>query len=217
MLAIEPIIAEGRIAPSAARAPEYGLPAAILRAVISRVADPRTTDRIVYELLRAAAQGEPATVIGEAIFSHGETTVEADENVAVAVRELLERPFVDRVQSDERPRGYRRSGRAQVDLLVPGMPEHFIARMRGLWLPYPDGSVVTAREAGSAPQPPQAMFLPEAAEALPSVLDPAIRRATLAISDETAGGRPLVRSHPPISGDRADEVPAHRTDCGWLV
>ena len=130
---------------------------------------------------------------------------------------VLERPFVDRVQSDERPRGYRRSGSAQVDLLVPGMPEHFIARMRGLWLPYPDGSVVTAREAGSAPQPPQAVFVPEAAESLPSVLDPAIRRATLAISDETAGGRPLVRSHPPIAGDRADDVPAHRTDCGWLV
>ena len=185
--------------------------------MISRVADPRTDDRIVYELLRTAAQGEAAEVIGEAVFSRGETTVEADENVAIAIRELLERPFVDRVQSDERPRGYRRSGSAQVDLLVPGMPEHFIARMRGLWLSYPDGSVVTAREAGSAPQPPQAVFVPEAVESLPSVLDPAIRRATLAISDETAGGRPLVRSHPPIAGDRVDEVPAHRTDCGWLV
>jgi hypothetical protein len=186
--------------------------------VISRVADPRTNDRIVFELLRAPTQGEPGRVIGQAVFSHGETTVEADENVAIAVRELLERPFVDRVQSDERPRGYRRSGSGQVDLLVPGMPEHFIARMRGLWLSYPDGSVVTAREAGSAAQPPQAIFLPEAVESLPPVLDPAIRRATLAISDEMAGGRPLVRSHPPVPGDRAaDEVPAHRTDCGWLV
>jgi hypothetical protein len=217
VLAIDPIIAEPRATPSAVRWPECGDPAAILRAVISRVADPRTDDRIVYELLRAAAQGEPPTVIGEAIFSHGATTVEADENVAVAVRELLERPFVDRVQSDERPRGYRRSGSAQVDLLVPGMPEHFIARMRGLWLPYPDGSVVTAREAGTTAQPPQPVFLPEAVETLPPILDPSIRRATLAISDETAGGRPLVRSHPPISGDRADEAPAHRTDCGWLV
>ncbi len=185
--------------------------------MISRVADPRTADRIVYELLRAAGPDASADVIGEAIFSRGETTVEADENVAVAVRELLERPFVDRVQSDERPRGYRRSGRAQVDLLVPGMPEHFIARMRGLWLSYPDGSVITAREAGTVAQPPQAVFLPEAIESLPPVLDPSVRRATLALSDEAAGGRPLVRSHPPISGDRATEVPAHRTDCGWLV
>ena len=211
------MIAEASIAPNAAGAPECRLAAAILRAVISRVADPRTADRIVFELLRSASQGEAASVIGEAIFSRGETTVEADENVAVAVRELLERPFVDRVQSDERPRGYRRSGRAQVDLLVPGMPEHFIARMRGLWLPYPDGSVITAREAGAVEQPPQAVFLPEAVESLPPVLDPSIRRATLASADETAGGRPLVRSHPPISGDRATELPAHRTDCGWLV
>jgi hypothetical protein len=211
------MIAEAPFAPNAAGAPEYGVPAAILRAVISRVADPRTADRIVFELLRTAVQGSEATVIGEAIFSHGETTVEADENIAVAVRELLESPFVDRVQSDERPRGYRRSGRAQVDLLVPGMPEHFIARMRGLWLPYPDGSVITAREAGTTAQPPQAVFLPEAVESLPPVLDPSIRRATLASSDETAGGRPLVRAHPPIAGDRETAVPAHRTDCGWLV
>jgi hypothetical protein len=190
---------------------------AILRAVISRVADPRTADRIVFELIRTPTPGAPTSVIGEAIFSHGMTTVEADENVAVAVRELLERPFVDRVQADERPRGYRRSGSGEVDLLVPGMPEHFIARMRGLWLSYPDGSVVTAREAGSAPQPPQAVFLPDAVESLPPVADPSTRRATLAISDETAGGRPLVRSHPPISGERSEEVIAHRTDCGWLV
>ena len=129
------------------------LPPAILRAVISRVVDPRTEDRIVYELLRTSTPGEAATVIGEAVFSHGHSTVEAEEKVAVAVQELLERPFVDRVQADERPRGYRRSGSGQVDLLVPGMPEHFIARMRGLWLPYPDGAVVTAREAGSQVQP----------------------------------------------------------------
>src|SRR5207302_6766405 len=134
-----------------------------------------TDDRIVYELLRAAAQGEAANVIGEAVFSRGKTTVEADENVAVAIRELLERPFVDRVQSDERPRGYRRSGSAQVDLLVPGMPEHFIALMRGLWLPYSDGSLITAREAGATTQPPQAIFLPEAVESLPPVVDPSTR------------------------------------------
>ena len=211
------MIAEAAAPSSAAPPPECGLPPAILRAVISRVADPRTADRIIYELLRTATPGQPAAVIGEAVFSRGTTTVEADENVAVAVRELLERPFVDRVQADERPRGYRRSGTGQVDLLVPGMPEHFIALMRGLWLPYPDGSVITARQAGATQQPPQAIFLPEAVESLPPVVDPSTRRATLAISDETAGGRPLVRSHPPIPGDRADDALAHRTDCGWLV
>src|SRR6266480_4426045 len=187
---------------------------AILRAVISRVADPRTDDRIVYELLRTRAPGEPATVIGEAVFSHGTTTVKADENVAIAVQELLDRPFVDRVQADERPRGYRRTGSAQVDFLVPGMPEHFLARMRGLWLPYPDGSVVTARELETTQQPPQPLQLPDAVETLPPVIDPATRRASLAISDQTAGGRPLVRPRPPLPGDRAEEAPAHRTDCG---
>jgi hypothetical protein len=211
------MIAEAGSPSSAARPPWYGVPPAILRAVISRVADPRTGDRIVYELLRKPAPNQPATVIGEAVFSQGITTVQADENVAVAVRELLERPFVDRVQADERPRGYRRTGSGQVDLLVPGMPEHFIARMRGLWLSYPDGSVVTAREVVATAQPPQSLFLPEAVESLPPVVDPSTRRATLAISDETAGGRPLVRPHPPLPGDRADEAPAHRTDCGWLV
>ena len=77
--------------------------------------------------------------------------MDAPEAVSVAVLELLQRPFVDRVQADERPRGYRRSGRGIVDMLVPGMAEHFIARMRGLWLPYPDGTVVTAREATGPP------------------------------------------------------------------
>ena len=41
------------------------------------------------------------------------------------------------------------AGSGMVDMLVPGMAEHFIARLRGLWLSYPDGSVVTARAAGS--------------------------------------------------------------------
>src|SRR6184192_3404585 len=171
------MIAEPSGLSNAARPAGHGAAPAILRAVISRVADPRTADRIVYELLRTPAPGEPATAIGEAVFSHGATTVRADENVAVAVQELLERPFVDRVQADERPRGYRRSGSGQVDLLVPGMPEHFIARMRGLWLPYPDGAVVTAREAGSQVQPPQSIFLPEAVESLPPIVDPSTRRA----------------------------------------
>jgi len=38
--------------------------------------------------------------------------------VRVAVEELLGRAFVDRVQADERPRGYRRSGQGIVDMLV---------------------------------------------------------------------------------------------------
>jgi len=211
------MIAEPSGLSNAARSAGHGAAPAILRAVISRVADPRTADRIVYELLRTPAPGEPARAIGEAVFSHGTTTVRADENVAVAVQELLDRPFVDRVQADERPRGYRRTGSAQVDFLVPGMPEHFIARMRGLWLSYPDGSVVTAREAGTSQQPPQSLHVPDAVETVPPVVDPATRRATLAISDETAGGRPLVRPHPPLPGDRAEEAPAHRTDCGWLI
>ena len=98
------MIAEPQRSSNAAGPPGCGMAPAILPAVISRVADPRTADRIVYELLRTPATGDPAT-----------------------------------------------------------------------------------------------------------------RRATLAISDEAAGGRPLVRPHPPLPGDRSDEAPAHRTDCGWLV
>src|SRR5687767_13272994 len=113
--------------------------------MLDRYADPRTEDVIVFELLRTA-RGEPEpTSAGRATFSNGRTSVDAPEAIKVAVEELLERAFVDRVQADERPRGYRRSGSGIVDMLVPGMAEHFIARLRGLWLSYPDGSVVTAR------------------------------------------------------------------------
>jgi hypothetical protein len=184
--------------------------------VINRGADPRTTDRIVYELLRGASGQEPS-VIGTATFRGGASEVMADPEVEVAVREQLARPFVDRVQADERPRGYRRSRQGEVDLLVPGMAEHFIARMRGLWLSYPDGSVVTAREAPLQAQPSMSVALPEAGVSAPGVVDPAVRRATLAVSEETAGGRPLVRPHPPLPGDRAAGAPPHRTDCGWLT
>jgi hypothetical protein len=188
--------------------------------VLKRSADPRTTDRIVYELMRR----RPATgdeVVGTATFSAGTVRVEADEEVQVAVREILARPFVDRVQADERPRGYRRSRQGEVDLLVPGMPEHFIARMRGLWLSYPDGSVVTAREPG-APSglragPSAAAYLPEPVETVPTVVDPAVRRATLARADQTTGGRPLVRPHAPLTGERPVPPGTRRTDCGWLV
>lgn len=186
--------------------------------VINRASDPRTADRIDYELLRATGGGEPE-VIGQATFSRGAVTVDADENVAVAVRELLARPFVDRVQADERPRGYRRSGRSQVDLLVPGMAEHFIARMRGLWLSFPDGSVVTAREhAPLSTVPGPFLVIAEAGESVPAVVDPSVRRATLATTEETAGGPPLVRAHAPLTGSRAEgegTIP-HRTDCGWI-
>ena len=185
--------------------------------MINRSADPRTTDRIVFELLRGTGGAESPSVIGTATFRAGATEVVADPEVQTAIREQLSRPFVDRVQADERPRGYRRSRQGQVDLLVPGMAEHFIASMRGLWLSYPDGSVVTAREAPLQAEPSTAILLPEAAESVPAVIDPAIRRATLAVSEEMAGGRPLVRPHPPLSGDRPEGAAPHRTDCGWLT
>ena len=119
----------------------------ILRDVLNQPTDPRTEDTIVFELVRANRRTGETEPVGRATFAGGETRVDAPDAVSVAVLELLQRPFVDRVQADERPRGYRRSGRGIVDMLVPGMAEHFIARMRGLWLPYPDGTVVTASEA----------------------------------------------------------------------
>jgi hypothetical protein len=103
---------------------------------------------------------------------------------------------------------------------VPGMPEHFIARMRGLWLSYPDGSVVTAREASTTgPSAPSRRAFPEA-ESQPPVTDPTVRRLTLAAADESLGARPLVRAHAPDVGIRPAEAPPrplNRTDCGWLV
>jgi hypothetical protein len=189
--------------------------------VIDRAADPRTEDTIVFELLRTPARATAPEVVGRAIFRDGRSTVDAPESVAIAVQEQLERAFVDRVQADERPRGYRRSGRGIVDMLVPGMPEHFIARMRGLWLSYPDGSVVTARQAaaGSAPRPP--IVRPDHADAGPPVVDASVRRATLAAADRTIGARPLVLPHAPETGLRPEPLgqpaPVNRTDCGWLV
>jgi hypothetical protein len=159
-------------------------------------------------------------VVGTAVFRRGTRIVEADEEVATAVRELLDQGFVDRVQADERPRGYRRTGRAGVELLVPGMAEHFIARLRGLWLSYPDGSVVTAREATPITlAPPPSYDIGESVESLPGVTDPSVRRATLASSNATAGGGPLVRSHDPLPGTRAtfQPGPVRRSDCGWLI
>lgn len=186
--------------------------------MIRRPIDARTEDTLVYELLRTREGAATPEVVGTATFQGGQTRVDAPEGVSIAVKELLDRAFVDRVRADERPRGYRRSGRSGVDRLVPGMAEHFIARLRGLWLSYPDGSVVTAREAtasaGFTPAPAAAV-----AEPPTPVVDPAVRRASLAISDQTLGLRPIVRGNPPQSGLRPpEETPGpSRTDCGWLV
>src|SRR5687768_5036476 len=189
--------------------------------MLDQHADPRTDDTLVFELLRTERGGTRPEVVGRAVFRGGQTTVEAAEDVKVAVEELLRRAFVDRVRPDERPRGYRRSGRGMVDLLVPGMPEHFIARMRGLWLSYPNGSVVTARQARAGSS--TAVALPEVTDVGPPVSDPSVRRSTLASADQALGTRPLVRPHPPEIGVRpTDEEargdgPVRRTDCGWLV
>lgn len=188
--------------------------------MFNRVSDPRTEDTITYELLRTARGSQTSEVVGHATFRGGRSRVEAPEAIALAVEEQLGRAFVDRVQADERPRGYRRSGHGIVDMLVPGMPEHFIARMRGLWLSYPDGSVVTAREATAPPRrrsrPTEPH--PDAREA-PPVTDPSVRRTTLARADEAIGARPLVRANPPLTGLRPEEAaapPVRRTDCGWI-
>ena len=187
-------------------------------AVIDPLARLRTEDTIVYELLQGSQGGDEQKVVGTATFRDGTSQVDAPEAIAIAINELLERPFVDRVQADERPRGYRRSRRGQVDLLVPGMPEHFIARMRGLWLAYPDGTLITARPAVSRPpvRGPRPA-LPEVTEGEAPVTDPAVRRAVLA-ETELLGAGPLVRASEPASGIRpGDHRAVARTDCGWLV
>jgi hypothetical protein len=186
--------------------------------VIDPIARLRTEDTIVYELLQGSQGGDQPAVVGTATFRDGESSIDAPEPIAVAVRELLGQPFVDRVRADERPRGYRRSHRGQVDLLVPGMPEHFVARMRGLWLPYPDGTLITARPASSRPAVPgPRAALPEISEGEAPVTDPSVRRASLADSTELLSARPLVRANEPATGLRPSERRAvARTDCGWL-
>lgn len=187
--------------------------------MIDPIARLRTEDTIVYELLQGSQGSDQPTVVGTATFHDGETRIEAPEAVAVAVRELLARPFVDRVRADERPRGYRRSKRGQVDLLVPGMAEHFVARMRGLWLPYPDGTLVTARPSTGRPTAPRPRIaVPEVTEGEAPVTDPAVRRASLAESAEVLSARPLVRASEPETGLRpAEQRAVARTDCGWLT
>jgi hypothetical protein len=187
-------------------------------AVIDPLARLRTEDTIVSELLQGSQGGDEQKVVGTATFRDGTSQVDAPDAIAIAINELLERPFVDRVQADERPRGYRRSRRGQVDLLVPGMPEHFIARMRGLWLAYPDGSLITARPAVSRPpvRGPRPA-LPDVTEGEAPVTDPAVRRAVLA-ETELLGAGPLVRTSEPATGVRpGDHRAVARTDCGWLV
>ena len=188
-------------------------------AVIDPIARLRTEDTIVYELVETSRGSDQGAVVGTATFRDGASTIDAPEKISIAVQELLTRPFVDRVQSDERPRGYRRSRAGQVDLLVPGMAEHFVARMRGLWLAYPDGSLVTARPAVGRPNVPgPRAALPEVAEGEAPVTDPAVRRATLADSGELLGAGPLVHANEPATGIRAGESRAvARTDYGWLV
>ena len=187
--------------------------------MIDPIARLRTEDTIVYELVQGSQGSDQGSVVGTAIFRDGETVIDAPEAISVALQELLSRPFVDRVQADERPRGYRRSRAGQVDMLVPGMPEHFVARMRGLWLAYPNGSLVTARPAtGTPPIPGPRSAVPDPAEAEAPVTDPAVRRATLAESADLLGARPLVRANDPETGIRLAEGRAvARTDCGWLV
>jgi len=187
--------------------------------VIDPVARLRTEDTIVYELLRAEQGDDAPSVVGTATFRDGQSIVDAPEAIAVSVSELLAHPFVDRVRADERPRGYRRSGSGQVDLLVPGMPEHFVARLRGLWLAYPDGTLITARPASARPPiPGPRAALPDLSEGEAPVTDPSVRRATLAESDELLSARPLVQGNDPATGLRPrEERPVSRTDCGWLV
>jgi hypothetical protein len=189
--------------------------------MLDRQADPRTEDVIVFEILSTARGATTPEAVGRAVFQGGTSRVEAPEAIRIAVEELLARAFVDRVQADERPRGYRRSGRGMVDMLVPGMAEHFIARLRGLWLSYPDGSVVTARETGADGA---AAAVPDVTEAGPPITDPEIRRETMREAERVVNAGPLVRTHEPETGLRPERALAHagvgpvsRTDCGWLV
>jgi len=182
--------------------------------VSERTARTSTEQTISYELVRTES-GE-AVVVGSATFRDGRFVVDAPEAVSVAVSELLARAFVDRVQADERARGYRRSGRGEVGMLVPGMPEHFIARLRGLWLPYPDGAVITARSA-AAPTSVRRSPPTDLAESGAPVTDPEVRRASLAESGATVNAGPLVRSNEPATGIRPTTPSVARTDCGWII
>ncbi|HYM52403.1 MAG TPA: hypothetical protein VEW45_02830 [Candidatus Dormibacteraeota bacterium] len=186
--------------------------------MLDRPADPRTEDTIVFQLVRTDRSSGDSEVIGKATFADARSVVDAPEEVRVAVEELLSTAFVDRLRADERPRGYRRSGSGIVEMLVPGMPEHFIARLRGLWLAYPDGTVVTAREASTTTRPPGLERLAGSDAGAP-VTDPGVRRATLLDSSAILNARPLVQANEPLTGLRPAEerVGVARTDCGWIT
>ncbi len=184
--------------------------------MLSRDSDPRTEDVITYDLVRAGPDGD--VLVGTATFQNGRAEVIAPEGVTAALDELLAQPFVDRVRADERPRGYRRSGQGQVDLLIPGMAEHFVARMRGLWLAFPDQTVVTAREGRVRMSSPAPEALNDSAETGPPVVDPSVRRSTLERADNRVSARALVRAADPDAGTRpAGSASLRRTDCGWIV
>ena len=183
--------------------------------MLSRSRDPRTEDVITYDLVQSGAQGE--AVVGSATFQGGRWQISAPDRVSAALEELLASPFMDRVRADERPRGYRRSGQGQVDMLLPGMAEHFVARMRGLWLAFPDQTVITARE-GRVRTSASSVSAPDAAETGPPVVDPAVRRSTLERADDAVSARALVRAADPDAGTRpSGSVALRRTDCGWIV
>lgn len=185
--------------------------------MVDRTADPRTEDTLVYDLLQTQRGAAEPDAVGHATFRGGQATVEAPDGIRIAVEELLSRAFVDRLQADERPRGYRRSGSGMVDMLVPGMAEHFIARLRGLWLSYPDGSVVTARPGGAMST---LQTVVEPSDTGTPVTDAQVRRSTLVSADRRLGTRPLVRDHAPEDGRRPEgdlaTRPVNRTDCGWI-
>ena len=184
--------------------------------MIDRTSDPRTDDTLTYELLLTPRGATEPQVAGLATFHGGRSRVEAPDAIRVAIEELLTR------HSSTRPGRHGPSlpphGHAMVDMLVPGMAEHFMARLRGLWLSYPDGSVVTARAAGSVSSLPTAS---DPSDAGSPVTDPRIRRSTLVRADRLLGTRPLVRAHAPDDGTRPGHAlatgPVGRTDCGWLV
>lgn len=188
--------------------------------MVSPLTDPRTEDTLVYDVLRGP-QGAPGEVIGRATFRDGVSTVAVEGDAKIAIEEVLGRSFVDRAEADERPRGYRRTRRGRVEMLVAGTAEHFVARMRGLWLSYPDGTVVTARVAADATVP--AILTPESTDVGPPITDSSLRIATLANANTVLDVRPLAIWHPPETGMRPAEATAdrdrasNRTDCGWLV
>jgi hypothetical protein len=80
------------------------------------------------------------------------------------------------------------------------MAEHFVARLRGLWLAFPDQTVVTAREGRVQPAAPPPTALPDAAEAGPPVVDRPC--------DARPSSGPTTRSAPGPSSEPPTRTPA---------